>query len=134
MTSPSHAVILAAAFARLAGNAPLMTLLGQNLFNHLPQETPTPCARVRWGQAGEWDTKDSDGVDGFIFVDVWTAHRGDKVALEAADMIVNLLHLQPLVLSDSQSLILRRDFVDAFTEPDGLTHHTAIRFHHIATN
>jgi hypothetical protein len=31
-------------------------------------------------------------------------------------------------------LILRRDYMDAFTEPDGLTHHTVVRFRHIATN
>lgn len=134
MTSPSHLVILSAAVDRLRGDVAFMDLMQQKVFNHIPQETATPCCRVRWHQAGEWDTKDSDGVEGFLMVDIWTSTRGDKVSLQAADMAINLLHLRPLSLSDSQSLILRRDFMDAFVEPDGLTHHTAIRFHHIATN
>lgn len=134
MSSPSHAEILKASINRLIGNAPFMTLMNNNVFNHVPQERPLPCCRVRWAQAGEWDTKDSDGVEGYIFVDVWTDHRGDKKALEAADAAINLLHLQPLTLPDAQSLILRRDYMDAFTEPDGLTHHTVVRFRHIATN
>jgi hypothetical protein len=131
--NPSQALILKAAVVRLVGNAPFKALMNGQIFNHIPQERALPCCRVRWSQAGEWDTKDSDGVEGYLFVDIWTDYRGDKVALEAADMAINLFHLAPLVLSDSQSLILRRDFIDSFTEPDGLTHHTAIRFRHIAT-
>ena len=134
MTSPSAANILTAAVARLTGNAPFMSLMQNRVYNHLPQELPLPACRVRWSQAGEWDQKDSDGVEGFINVDIWTNHRGDKDALTAADMVINLFHLHPLTLPDAQSLILRRDFLDSFTEPDGLTHHTAIRFTHIATS
>jgi hypothetical protein len=134
MSIPSHAEILKVAFERLNGDAALKALVNDNVFNHIPQERALPCLRVRWAQAGEWDTKDSDGVDGYIFVDVWTDHRGDKDALTITDRVLALLHLAPLALTTGQSLILRHDFVDTFTESDGLTHHTAIRFHHIATN
>ena len=79
-------------------------------------------------------TKDSDGLDGFIFVDIWTDHRGDKLALEASDAALFLLHLKPIALSTGQSLILRNDYTDAYVESDGLTHHTIVRFHHIATS
>lgn len=135
MTSPSNIAILTAAIARLTGNAPLMTALGNRIYNHLPQEVPLPAMRVRWSDAAEWDTKDSDGLEGWLFADIWTNDRGDKVPLTIADMVTNLLHLQPLTLSDgAQSLLLRREFSNTFTEPDGLIHHTAIRFRHIATN
>lgn len=134
MTIPSHAEILKLSYARLSGDTDFMRLMSNNVFNHIPQDRALPCCRVRWAQAGEWDTKDSDGVDGYIFVDVWTDYRGDKLALEATDKALAILHLMPLALSSGQSLILRHDFVDSFTEADGLTHHTAIRFHHIATN
>lgn len=134
MTIPSHAEILQLAWKRLDDNAPFKTKMNGNVFNHIPQEQPLPCCRVRWSQAGEWDTKDSDGVEGYLFVDIWTDHRGDKVALEAADMALALFQLQPLALTSGQSLYLRHDFTDTFTEPDGLTHHTVVRFRHIATN
>ena len=134
MTIPSHAEILKCAYERLANDAPFMALLGDKVYNHIPQDTALPCCRVRWAQSTEWDTKDSDGVSGYLFVDVWTSHRGDKLALEIADAALALLHNQPLPLTLSQSLLLRHDFVTTITEGDGLTHHTAIRFAHIATN
>jgi hypothetical protein len=132
--SPPHTEILAAAYARLKGSAALAEIVGKSVYNHLPQEEPTPCCRVRWNDTREWDTKDSAGVEGFIVVDVWTDYRGDLLAYQAADIIVALLHLVPLSLPSSQSLILRRETVAMFTEQDGVTHHTAITFSHIATN
>lgn len=131
--SPSNLDILVAAVARVKGDSAIMTAVGNRVYNHLPQETPLPAIRVRWSQANEWDTKDSDGVDGYLFLDVWSNERGDKEVSTIADMLVNLFHLQPLSLPAAQSLILRRDFYDTFTEPDGLTHHAVVRLHHIAT-
>lgn len=132
--SPPHAEILAACFNRAKGSAALAAIVGDRIYNHLPQELPTPCCRVRWSRSVEWDTKDSAGVDGDIVVDVWTDYRGDLLAYKAADIIVSLFHLIPFELTGSQSLILRRENVVSFTEPDGVTHHTAITFRHVATN
>ena len=74
------------------------------------------------------------GVDGEVVVDIWTDYRGDLLAYKAADIIVALLHLVQFTLPGSQSLLLRRERVARFTEPDGVTHHTSISFRHIATN
>lgn len=132
--SPPHAEILAAAFQRVASSEQLRAIVGNRVFNHLPQDLQTPCCRVRWETSTEWDTKDSAGVDGEVVVDIWTDYRGDLLAYKAADIIVALLHLVPFTLPGSQSLLLRRERVARFTEPDGVTHHTSISFRHIATN
>lgn len=132
--SPSHVEILSACFNRLKGSEELAAIVGTSIYNHLPQELPTPCCRVRWSRSNEWDTKDSAGVEGDVVVDVWTDYRGDLLAYKAADIVVALLHLKPFTLPGSQSLLLRRENVASFTEPDGVTHHTAITFRHIATN
>lgn len=132
--TPSHAEITRLLFLRLSGNAPLMAKLGNRIYNHVPQDDPLPAMRFRWEQAGEWDTKDSAGHDGFCVIDIWTDHRGDKQSQEIADDVETLLHLEPFTgMVSGQSLLLRHDFSDSFVEPDGLTHHTMLRFRHIAT-
>lgn len=130
---PLHVEVTKVAWAYLNGDATLSGLVGGRIFNHIPQDDPLPCLRVRWEQAGEWDTKDSAGFDGFIVVDIWTDYRGDKQAQEIADRVEVLLHLHEFTMTSGQSLLLRHDFSDSFTEPDGLTHHTMSRFRFIVT-
>lgn len=139
---PSRASILKAVFKRLDGDATLKAAC-PSIYNHIPQDESLPCIRVRWDSSTEWDTKDSAGFEGSIIVDIWTDHRGDKQALEISDRVTYLLHNQPLTgltyfippngEGNAQSLILRHALFDEFTEPDGLTHHTVLRFNHIAT-
>jgi hypothetical protein len=92
MTSPRNADVLAAAFARLDTFPALRARIGGGrVHNHLPQECDLPRVRVRWQDCKEWDTKDSDGWQGDIVVDTWSAERGDKVVLELADIIDDAL-------------------------------------------
>jgi hypothetical protein len=134
MTSPSHAQILALAYAKASGDAILMAMLPGGLFNHVPQDEALPCARVRWESCGEFDTKDSDGFDGFISFDVWTDHRGDKQALEIHDRLDLLFQNASLSLtSPAKSVVLQHAMFQSFTEPDGLTHHAVVKFRLIAT-
>ena len=133
MTVPSQADILKKAWERASNDTEFAGLMAGRVHNYVPQESPLPFARVRWGQSMEWDQKDSDGCQGYITIDIFTDYRGDRKALQAADRAIEIFHNNPLALEGAQSLILRRDFVDAFTEPDGITHHTVVRFLHVAT-
>ena len=134
MTSPSHAQILALAYAKASGDATLMALLPGGLFNHIPQDEALPCARLRWEDAGEFDTKDSDGFDGSIAFDVWTDHRGDKQALQIQDRLDQLFQNATLALtSPATTVVLQHYMFHSFTEPDGLTHHAVTKFRLIAS-
>lgn len=130
---PSYLEIMQLAYARLSGDAALSALVGGSIFNHIPQERPLPCLRYRWEQVGEWDTKDSVGMDGTLVIDTWTDYRGDRLAAQVHDALMNLLHLRPLALVSAQSLILRHEFHTSFVEGDGLTHHAVDHFRHVAT-
>jgi hypothetical protein len=134
MTSPSHAEILEKINRRLTDDPVLISMLQRRIFNHVPQDTPLPVLRFRWDQVGEFDTKDSAGWDGNIQIDVWTDYRGDREQAIILDRLDEILHLQPFVMSSGQSLLLRHDFVNNFTEPDGITHHATIRYRHVATS
>jgi hypothetical protein len=134
MSSPSHAQILNLAYAKASGDSTLMALLPGGLFNHVPQDEALPCARVRWEDATEFDTKDSDGFDGFIAFDVWTDHRGDKQALTIHDRLDQLFQNASLSLTTpATSVVLQHAMFHSFTEPDGLTHHAVVKFRLIAS-
>lgn len=131
---PSQAELLGLINDRLTGDAPLMALVGNRIFNHVPQDAPLPILRFRLSQANEWDTKDSAGWEGYVDIDIWSDHRGDLKPLEVADRVDSIFHVLPFTMSSGQSLLLRHEFSDSFTEPDGLTHHTVLRFRSIITN
>lgn len=132
---PSHADCLIALAARLMNDKEL-SMLCPTIMNTLPQDCALPAMRFRWEQASEWDTKDSAGHDGFATIDIWQSiKRGDLESLKIADRVIALLHENTLErLTTGQSLILRHDYMDTFIEPDGLTHHTTLRFRHVITN
>lgn len=135
---PSNYEILALAWQRLDGDTGLKSLLGGDghVWNHVPQDLALPAVRVRWGNVSEWDTKTSNGLDGTLTVDIWTSSYGDKLMLRIADRIEAIMHGQPLTgMTTGQSLLLRHTRPLMTTvEPDGLTHHGVMQYHHIATN
>lgn len=133
MSKPSSADILAKIFAKLTANAPLMALVNTQIFNYVPQDMTPPFIRVRWVSAQDWDTKDSDGVEGEIQVDIWTEHKGMLQAFQLSDMVQDTFHLQTLS-TVSQSLLIRLVMQDSFVEPDGITNHTVQRYSAIITN
>lgn len=131
---PSNADILAKIFAKLNGDAPLVAAIGAGrIFNYVPQDQAVPFLRVRWTAAKDWDTKDSDGLEGTIRVDIWTEHKGALQAAQLSDLVQNVLHLGEIP-TVSQALLTRLVFQDTFTEPDGITNHTVQQYTAIITN
>jgi hypothetical protein len=134
VTSPRLADVLAAAFVRLDTFPALRAKIGPGrVHNHLPQDCDLPRVRVRWQDCKEWDTKDSDGWQGDIVVDTWSAERGDKAVLDLADIVDDALHDHSLAVATGQAILCQHVEASAFTEPDGLTHHTTSRFRCIVT-
>lgn len=136
---PSELECLGFIFTRLQADAALVTLVGgdaSNISNHIPQDRSVEPGyiRARWGSADEWDTKNSDGLDGRYVFDVWTEKHGDMRVLEIFDRLKTLLHNLPFTSGSSQSLLLRFENSNTFIEPDGVTHHGVINFRHIYTD
>lgn len=133
MASPSRIELLQVLASRLQGDATLAGLVDGRIYNHIPQDSQLPCIRFRIEAMNEWDTKSSTGLDCSVVVDVWSGHRGDKESLTIIDRVMDLMNLSTFTLTNGQSLYIRHEGTTAFTESDGLTHHSAIRFKHIAT-
>lgn len=130
---PSSADIITKIIATLKASAPLSAAVNGNIYNYVPQDLTPPFIRARWGSAQDWDTKDSDGLDGKIRIDIWTEHKGALQAAQIADLVQNVLHLQDLGTA-SQCLLVRLTMQDFFVEPDGITNHTVQEYSAIITN
>lgn len=94
-----------------------------------------PFVRFRWDQANEWDTKDSQGWEGFVTFDIYTNLQGDKQSLAIADVLDNLLTPSFILpLTSCQHLYTRHDSRNTYTQQDGaLIHHTVMRYRMIFT-
>ncbi len=134
--APQQAEILTRVKDRLDSSSQLLALFGGKTkwFNHIPQDEQLPCMRFRWSQATAWDTKDSQGWEGVLTLDVWTNYRGDLQALKIQDVLNSLFHERELSMLDGQNLLLRHTSADSFTEPDGITHHAVVQYALIVTN
>ncbi len=133
MSKPSSADIIVKIIATLKANAPLVAAVSGNIFNYVPQDLAPPFIRARWVSAQDWDTKDSDGLEGTIQIDIWTEHKGMLQAYQISDLVQDTLHLQNIA-TVSQNLLTRLTMQDSFIEPDGITNHTVQRYSTIVTN
>ena len=105
--------------------------VGQRIYSHIPQDTdPEPTIRVSLS-ASEWDTKQTNGEDQIIQVDIWSDQHGDKEVLQIKDRVHVLLHARPFEGLVAQSLIIYRVGWRTTIESD--SHHCVITFRHIAT-
>ena len=120
--------MLAAVYAQLQADVPLVTLVGGRIYNHVPQDTPFPYVRVRLDAMAEWDTKQDFGYNGDVYCDAWSAKQGDLQPLQIADALREALHDKPLTLPEGQCVCLRHLAVSIFVEPDGQAHHIVTRF------
>jgi len=138
MSTPSHLEVLQKAIAALKANAGVTALVGTRIYNHIPQNSTQfagtfPYMLVRWDNASQWDTKDSQGFDGEIRVDAWTENQGDKDILQIVDAVNSALHNNELTLTAGENLILRYENATYFTEPDGVAHHSVNVFRCVVT-
>ncbi len=131
MSRPSNVDILRCLYERL--NTPALTALC-SVSNHLPQDTPLPALRFRVDSSDEFDTKTSFGYRQEIVIDVWTSYRGDKTLFAIIDVVDELLHNVPLTLQTGASVLLQHGQQSSGVEPDGVTHHTVLRYTHLTSS
>ena len=134
-TKPRKAEFLVRVKEKLDASGDLKTAMGgTRWWNNVPQDTKLPILRFRFSQANEFDTKDSDGWQGTLSIDVWTDSRGDLESTKIQDIVDDIFQDGEFALQDGQNLFIQHTFFDAFTEPDGITHHAVTQYNVIITN
>jgi len=116
-------------YQALAGSLDLTTLLGGvRVYDHAPQSEPYPFITVGQSAVRDWSTGTEDGAEHNLTLHVWSRSGGKKQVQEIIETIKDVLHDQPLTLSDHHLVNLRHEFSEARLDPDGDTFHGIVRY------
>jgi len=119
----------AALFARLTSTAALTAIIPtERIKSVLPQDAPLPYLRARVTRSQEFDTKDSDGYEAEITLDIYSNYHGNKQVHELSEILYTALHRLPLALGSGGNFLLRFQSQATFLEPDGQTTHATMLF------
>jgi hypothetical protein len=116
-------------YQALAGSLDLTTLLGGvRVYDHAPKSAPYPFITVGQSAVRDWSTGTEDGAEHNLTLHVWSRSGGKKQVQEIIETIKDVLHDQPLTLSDHHLVNLRHEFSEARLDPDGDTFHGIVRY------
>ena len=116
-------------YQALAGSLDLTTLLGGvRVYDHAPQSAPYPFITLGQSAVRDWSTGTEDGAEHNLTLHVWSRSGGKKQVQEIIETIKDVLHDQPLTLSDHHLVNLRHEFSEARLDPDGDTFHGIVRY------
>jgi len=76
----------------------------------------------------DYSTKDTNGGEYTINIDIWSQYKGAKQTKEIMDKVHDLLHDIDLTVVGFNLINLRFEFSDIMRDPDGVTRHGVMRF------
>lgn len=118
-----------AIFAALAGDTPLIELLGgARLYDNPPQSPAFPYLTFAQSELRDWDAGTEAGDEHMITLHVWSRASGRKEAQAIMARIRTVLHDQPPSLEGHRCVNLRHEFSEVRREPDGDTVRGLTRF------
>ena len=117
-----------AIYSTLNSDSNLTSTLGAGIFNDVTEGTNTPFVTIGDDTASEYDTKDLDGTETTINIDVWSEYKGSKECKQIMDRIHDLLHDSNISVTGFNLVNLRFEFSDIIRDPDGVTRHGVMRF------
>jgi hypothetical protein len=98
------------------------------VYDHAPQSEPYPFITLGQSAVRDWSTGTEDGAEHNLTLHVWSRSGGKKQVQEIIETIKDVLHDQPLMLSDHHLVNLRHEFSEARLDPDGDTFHGIVRY------
>jgi hypothetical protein len=114
-------------YSTLNGDSALDGIVGNNkIFDNVPQDTGYPYVVIGNESAINRGTKNLDGNEYTIDIEVWSQYRGKKEIKEAMERIYNLFHDADYSVSGADMVISQVRNVITLTENDGITRHGVI--------
>lgn len=114
-----------AIYTALKSNTSLMSLVGNRLFDHVPQNTAYPFIKIGDDRHTANLSDDLDCSDVLITVDVWSQQKSHKEGKTILGEIYNTLHNQKI---PNITYILWDASPQPILESDGKTTHFIIEF------
>ena len=115
-------------YSTLNSDSNLTSTLGASIFDEVPEDASTPYVTIGEDTSIDYSTKDHDGADVTVNIDVWSEYKGSKETKQIIDRIHDLLHDSNLSITGFNLVNLRFEFSDILRDPDGVTRHGVIRF------
>lgn len=113
----------------LKGNAPLAAVLGgSRVFDDVPQRTELPYVTFGQSLMRDWSTGSEAGHEHVVTLHAWSRAAGRKQVHEIMDVLVEVLHDQPIGLLSHRVVNLRHEYSDARRDADGEIFHGIVRF------
>ena len=101
-----------AIYSTLNSDNNLTSTLGASVFDDVTEGTDTPFVTIGEDTASEYDTKDLDGTETTINIDVWSEYKGSKECKQIMDRIHDLLHDSSISVTGFNLVNLRFEFSD----------------------
>tara|TARA_Y100000114_G_C11720152_1_gene308037 strand:+ start:107 stop:514 length:408 start_codon:yes stop_codon:yes gene_type:complete len=115
-------------YSTLNGDSNLTSTLGAAIYDEAPENSSFPYITMGTGQAVDYSTKDLDGSEVSIVLDVWSRYKGSKEVKNLMDRVHTLLHDSNLSVTGHNLINMRFEFGDVLRDPDGITRHGVMRF------
>ena len=127
MTSPSLE-LQGAIVARLSAAADLASLVGDRIYDAVPNDAAFPYVTVGEGDETSDDVECVEGFELSLDIDVWSRAVGFPEAKAISDEIRRALRSSDLALAVNALVYFRHRQTRFLRDPDGLTSHAVLTF------
>tara|TARA_Y100000004_G_C8937642_1_gene422809 strand:- start:1607 stop:2011 length:405 start_codon:yes stop_codon:yes gene_type:complete len=117
-----------AIFTALNSDNTLTSTLGASVVDEVKHGTGYPFVSIGEETAREYGTKDLDGGEYTVNIDIWSQYKGSKETKQIMDRVHDLLHNTNISVTGFNLINLRFEFSDIMRDPDGKTRHGVMRF------
>lgn len=116
MTSPNNA-LQTAIYTRLAGYSALTALVGNRIYDFVPQSATPPYVVLGDDTAIDWSTKTSNGWEATLTLHCWDFEKAGRKSVKAIlSALYDALHRHDLSVSGFALIDLQYDFEQTFQE------------------
>ena len=120
--------IQSAIYSRLNGDSNLTNTLSAGIYDEVQEGNSYPFVSMGRDGSIDYSTKDVDGSEYTINLDIWSQYKGSKETKQIMDRIHDLLHDYSLSVTGFNLVNLRFEFGDVLIDPDWITRHGVMRF------
>lgn len=125
--------ILEKTMERLKSSSLLRDYVDDRIYNWPKQDKDLPYVRASVDTIEFDDTKTERGYSADVTIDCWSQVKGDKEAMEMADIIVDLFHRKEFKNMSYQNIDNKVVDINIFIEPDRVTTHAVVSFNTLFT-